>query len=178
MAEAEMAGRHHRRNGHEFEQAPGDSVGQAGLACCSPWGREESDTTEGLSVHTRIRVLLVSEANGPHVHMLPGPRGSWGELAGSSDGPSGLPFKHMRAFPAGRALRDVPSQTPPFTEGETEAQRVKALLKAAPGLTSGVGAAATSWLPAWGAPPTLAVSNKPGPWNPSYRIERRAAYQM
>ena len=35
-----------RLNGHEFEQAPGDGDGQGGLACCSPWGREESDTTE------------------------------------------------------------------------------------------------------------------------------------
>ena len=30
----------------EFEQAPGDGDGQGSLACCSPWGRKESDTTE------------------------------------------------------------------------------------------------------------------------------------
>ena len=30
---------HHRPNGHEFEQPPGDSEGQISLACCSPWGR-------------------------------------------------------------------------------------------------------------------------------------------
>ena len=35
-----------RRDGHEFEQAPGVGDGQGGLACCSPWGRKESDTTE------------------------------------------------------------------------------------------------------------------------------------
>ena len=35
---------HHRFNGHEFEQTPGDS-GQGSLACCSPWGRKELDTT-------------------------------------------------------------------------------------------------------------------------------------
>ena len=35
-----------RINGHEFEQAPGDSEGQGGLACCRPWGGRESDTTE------------------------------------------------------------------------------------------------------------------------------------
>ena len=34
------------RNGHEMEQALGDSDGQGGLACCSPWGLKESDTTE------------------------------------------------------------------------------------------------------------------------------------
>ena len=42
----EMVGWHHRLNGHEFEQAPGDGEGQGSLVCCSPWGRKESDTTE------------------------------------------------------------------------------------------------------------------------------------
>ena len=32
----EMAGWHHRLNGHEFEQALGDGEGQGGLGCCSP----------------------------------------------------------------------------------------------------------------------------------------------
>ena len=39
-------------DGHEFEQAPGVGDGQAGLACCSPWGLDtwtEQDTTEGLN---------------------------------------------------------------------------------------------------------------------------------
>ena len=44
--EDEMVGWHHRLNGLEFEQAPGDGDGQGSLACCSPWGRKESDTTE------------------------------------------------------------------------------------------------------------------------------------
>ena len=30
----------------EFEQTPGDSERQGSLACCSPWGCKESDTTE------------------------------------------------------------------------------------------------------------------------------------
>ena len=34
--EDEMVGWHHRLNGHEFEQAPGDGEGQGSLACCSP----------------------------------------------------------------------------------------------------------------------------------------------
>ena len=42
----EMVGWHHRLNGPEFEQAPGDGEGQGSLVCCSPWGRKESDTTE------------------------------------------------------------------------------------------------------------------------------------
>ena len=29
-----------------FEQAPGVGDGQGGLACCSPWGHAELDTTE------------------------------------------------------------------------------------------------------------------------------------
>ena len=40
------AGWHHRLDGHEFEQVPGVGDGQRGLACCSPWGRKESDMTE------------------------------------------------------------------------------------------------------------------------------------
>ena len=32
--------------GHEFEQALGDGEGQGSLACCSPWGFKELDTTE------------------------------------------------------------------------------------------------------------------------------------
>ena len=35
--------------GHEFEQTPGDSEGQGSLACCSPWGHKELDTTERLN---------------------------------------------------------------------------------------------------------------------------------
>ena len=36
-------------NGHEFEQTLGDGEGHGRLACCSPWGRKESDTTEQLN---------------------------------------------------------------------------------------------------------------------------------
>ena len=41
--EDEMVGWHHQLNGPEFEQAQGDSEGQGSLACCSPWGRKESN---------------------------------------------------------------------------------------------------------------------------------------
>ena len=40
---------HHRLNGHEFEQTPGDNEGQGSLVCYSPWGCKESDTTEQLN---------------------------------------------------------------------------------------------------------------------------------
>ena len=32
-----------------FKQAPGDCEGQGSLACCSPWGHKESDTSELLN---------------------------------------------------------------------------------------------------------------------------------
>ena len=44
-----MVGWHHRPSGHEFEQALGVGDGQGGLACCSSWGHQESDTTERLN---------------------------------------------------------------------------------------------------------------------------------
>ena len=43
-----MVGWHHRLNGHEFEQAPGDGKGQRSVACYSPWGHKESDMTQQL----------------------------------------------------------------------------------------------------------------------------------
>ena len=49
MTEDEMAGWHHPLNGHEFEQAPGYVEVQESLACCSPWGCKELDTTEKLN---------------------------------------------------------------------------------------------------------------------------------
>ena len=36
-------------NGHEFGQALGVGDGQGGLACCSPWGHKELDTTERMN---------------------------------------------------------------------------------------------------------------------------------
>ena len=40
-----MVARRHRLNGHEFGQALGDGERQGSVLRCSPWGREESDTT-------------------------------------------------------------------------------------------------------------------------------------
>ena len=34
---------------HEFDQTPGDNEGQGSLACYSPWGHNELDTTEQLN---------------------------------------------------------------------------------------------------------------------------------
>ena len=51
-----LDGWYHRLDGHEFEQAPGVGDGQGNLACCSPWGHKELDTTEW----TELRGLLSS----------------------------------------------------------------------------------------------------------------------
>ena len=44
-----MVGWHHQLNRHESEQTPGDSErtgkDSEGQVCCSPRGRQESDTT-------------------------------------------------------------------------------------------------------------------------------------
>ena len=48
MTEDEMVGWHHWLNEHEFEQTPGASDGQGGLACYGSHSCKESDTTERL----------------------------------------------------------------------------------------------------------------------------------
>ena len=53
-----MVGRHHQLNGHEFEQTRGDGERQGSLACCSPWGHKESDTTERLNNKVAEHSLL------------------------------------------------------------------------------------------------------------------------
>ena len=49
MTEDKMVGWHHLLDGHVFEYVPGVGNGQGSLACCCPWGRKESDTTERLN---------------------------------------------------------------------------------------------------------------------------------
>ena len=54
---------------HEFEQAPGVGEGWGSLACYSPWGQKESDTTEQLNRDWYWRDCNPSNlpwANGPH----------------------------------------------------------------------------------------------------------------
>ena len=52
---------HHRLNAHEFEQALGVGDGQGSLACCSPWGFKELDTS----------VLLNNKGNKGYHHHHP-----------------------------------------------------------------------------------------------------------
>ena len=61
ITEDEMVGWYHRLDGHEFEQAMGVGDGQGSLACCSPWGRKESDTTEQLNwINTNTGGIWIS----------------------------------------------------------------------------------------------------------------------
>ena len=57
--EDEMVGWYHRLDGHEFEQALEVDGGQGSLACCSPWGHKESDTTEWLNLTDSLKYVLV-----------------------------------------------------------------------------------------------------------------------
>ena len=74
----EMAGWHHRLDGHESEWALGDGDGQGGLACCNSWGRKESDTTERLNwtdvymyTYVYIHVYIhTDETNKPLSHSV------------------------------------------------------------------------------------------------------------
>ena len=63
--EDEMVGWYHRLNGYEFEQALGVGDGQGSLACCSPWGHKESDTTEQLNSTELMQTITMVKANSP-----------------------------------------------------------------------------------------------------------------
>ena len=77
MTKDKMVGRHHLLSGHKFEQTPGEGQGQGSLACCSPWGRKESDMrataqqvfgcSEGASIH--IWTQYISDSPYPSVSL-------------------------------------------------------------------------------------------------------------
>ena len=62
--EDEMVGWHRWLNGHDLEEIPGDSEGQGSLACCSPWGPKESNTTEQLSNNNTLPVGILLDFPG------------------------------------------------------------------------------------------------------------------
>ena len=57
MTEDEMVGWYHWLKGHELEQVQGDGEREGILACCSLWGRKESNMTERLT-NNKIYVAL------------------------------------------------------------------------------------------------------------------------
>ena len=50
-------------DGHESEQALGAGDGQGSLACCSPWGHKQLDTTEWLNWTERTQKLSSKNEN-------------------------------------------------------------------------------------------------------------------
>ena len=65
----EMAGWHHRLDGHEFERTLGIDDGQGGPASCNSWGRKESDMTEWLNwavsgIHSSLPTICFMLASG------------------------------------------------------------------------------------------------------------------
>ena len=62
MTEDEMAGWHHRLDGHEFGWTPGVGDGQRSMAGCESRSRKESDRTERLNwtecLHDNLKHLL------------------------------------------------------------------------------------------------------------------------
>ena len=91
--EDEMVGWHHRLNGHEFEQAPGDGEGQGSLVCCSPWSHRNSDTTEWLNNNKHVSKWV-------HVTTVLGAGRGWRE--GIADGYHPVPWKYPRCNAGGR----------------------------------------------------------------------------
>ena len=67
--EDEMAGWHHQLDGQEYEQTLGDGEGQGRLACCSPWGRRELDTTERLNNGNSPASLDSKETHSAKLHL-------------------------------------------------------------------------------------------------------------
>ena len=63
MTKNEMVGWAHQPNGHEFEQALGVGDAQGSLACCSPCGRKESDTTDRLNLNDCDKCELISHCS-------------------------------------------------------------------------------------------------------------------
>ena len=58
---------------------PGNSHGRRSLVGCSPWGREESDTTERLHFHFSLSCIGEGNGNPLHCSCLENPRdgGAW-----------------------------------------------------------------------------------------------------
>ena len=58
-----MVGWHHQLNQHEFEKTLGVGDEHGSLACCSPWGHKESDTTEWLNNKNKCMCWSVLSRN-------------------------------------------------------------------------------------------------------------------
>ena len=59
--EDEMAGWHHRLDGHKFEWTPGVGDGQGGLACCNSWGHRSRTWLSNWTEQVCKFILIISE---------------------------------------------------------------------------------------------------------------------
>ena len=98
-----MVGWHHRLNGHEFEQTPGDGEGQGSLVCCSSWGLKELDTTvpeQQQQFYTELfepPVIHLGLPGGSVVKNPPAKAGDAGSILGSGRSPregNGTPLQY------------------------------------------------------------------------------------
>ena len=64
MTEDKMVGMHHDSMDMSLSKLQGDDEGQGILACCSPWGRKELDTTEQLNNNTRRQNNMLTDIVG------------------------------------------------------------------------------------------------------------------
>ena len=64
MTEDKMVGMHHDLMYMSLNKLQGDGEGQGILACCSPWGRKELDTTERLNSNTRRQNNMLTDTVG------------------------------------------------------------------------------------------------------------------
>ena len=78
---------------------PGKSHGRRSLVGCSPWGREESDTTERLHFH--FSLACIGEGNGNPLQRIPG-MGEPGGLPSMGSNRVGHDWSDLAAAAAGR----------------------------------------------------------------------------
>ena len=86
-----MGGWHHQLNEHGFEQTQGDSEGQGGPACCSPWDLKDSDMTE--QPNNRVRAWLSQYKSGWNLALT---LDADSELSLALTPSSNLPSVHMQ----------------------------------------------------------------------------------
>ena len=72
MTEDEIVGWYHQFDRHELGQTLGDGDGQGSLACCCPWGWEESDTVWRLNNNNTRCQAHIGSFN-PHNSHVVGP---------------------------------------------------------------------------------------------------------
>ena len=109
--EDEIAGWHHRLDGHEFEWTPGVGNGQGGLECCNSWGHKRLDMTERLNwtklnwKHGKITLLAML------LHWLTGAISRKKYSISSCDDNHGHPYMKKQWSYSNKCDRQLPNVT-------------------------------------------------------------------